>query len=161
MFAWNFWWVAEQLSEGKLFFSCDYAMLPFGIRTVYHTAIPLHCVVLAPVTWLLGPLVASNLHLILSFALGALGMALLVRFLTGSHLAGLCGGIVFAFSTTHWYHAIGHYNLTATELLPFCLFFLLKWMQKHRAADLAAASGLLASILVYFLGLYLPVVPVG
>jgi len=119
MFAWNFWWVAEQLSEGELFFKCDYTMLPFGVRTVYHTAIPLHCLVLAPITWLWGPIVSSNLHLILSFALGGFGMALLVRFLTGSHLAGLCGGIVFAFSTTHWYHAVGHYNLTATELLPF------------------------------------------
>jgi len=144
MFAWNFWWVAEQLSEGKLFFHCDYAMLPFGVRTVYHTTIPLHCVVLAPITWLWGPLVSSNIHLILSFALGGFGMALLVRFLTGSNLAGLCGGIVFAFSTTHWYHAIGHYNLTATELLPFCLLFLLKWMREHRATNLVIASGLLA-----------------
>jgi len=144
MFTWNFWWVAEQLSEGQLFFKCDYAMLPFGIRTVYHTTIPLHCVILAPVTWLWGPIVSSNLHLVLSFALGGFGMALLVRFLTGSHLAGLCGGTVFAFSTTHWYHAIGHYNLTATELLPFCLLFLLKWVKEHRASNLAAASGLLA-----------------
>ncbi|MCD6327184.1 hypothetical protein J7M28_06495 [bacterium] len=144
MFAWNFWWVAEQLSDGHLFFKCDYAMLPFGIRTVYHTLIPLHCVILAPVTWLFGPLVSSNLHLILSFAIGALGMALLVRFLTGSLLAGLCGGIAFAFSTIHWYHAAGHYNFTATELLPFCLLFLLRWLKKHRTADLTAASALLA-----------------
>ncbi|MBN1593020.1 MAG: hypothetical protein JW941_07230 [Candidatus Coatesbacteria bacterium] len=143
MFAWNFWWIAEQLKEGKLFFKCDYAMLPFGIRTVYHTALPLHCVLLAPVTWLLGPLVSSNLHLILSFAIGGLGMALLIRFLTCSYLAGLCGGIVYAFSTFHWYHAIGHYNQTATELLPFCILFLLKWGRDSRVRDLAIASGLL------------------
>jgi len=144
MFAWNFWWVAEQLKHGELFFKCPWAMLPFGTRTVYHTLIPLHCVVLAPVTWLFGPIVSSNLHLILSFAIGGFGMALLVRSLTGSHLAGLCGGIAFAFSTTHWYHAVGHYNLTATELLPFCLFFLLKWVREQGAANLAGASGLLA-----------------
>jgi len=144
MFAWNFWWVAEQIKHGDLFFNCDWAMIPFGIRTIYHTTIPLHCAALAPITWLWGPIVSSNLSLILSFALGALGMAVLVRFLTGSHLAGLCAGIAFAFSTTHWYHAIGHYNLTATELLPFCLYFLLKWTKNHRQFDLVMAAALLA-----------------
>jgi len=144
MFSWNFWWVAEQLKDGELFFKCHWAMLPFGIRTIYHTLIPLHCVVLAPITWLFGPLVSSNLHLILSFAVGALGMGLLVRSLTGSYTAGLCAGIVFGFSTTHWYHSFGPYNLTATELLPFCLLFLLKWVRTQKPVTLVVASGLLA-----------------
>ena len=52
MFAWNFWWVAEQIKHGDLFFKCDWAMIPFGIRAIYHTTIPLHCVALAPITWL-------------------------------------------------------------------------------------------------------------
>ena len=144
MFSWNFWWIAEQLKHGELFFKCHWAMLPFGIRTVYHTLIPLHCVLLAPITWLFGSIVSSNLHLILSFAIGAFGMGLVVRSLTGSYAAGLCGGIAFGFSTTHWYHSFGPYNLTATELLPFCLLFLVKWLHASKPQHLLAASALLA-----------------
>ncbi|HET9495474.1 MAG TPA: hypothetical protein VFR15_14680, partial [Chloroflexia bacterium] len=67
----------------------------------------------APVVWLTGNTVlAYNLLNFLSFVLSGFAMWLLVRHLTGSYLAGLVAGMVFAFSPWH-YGQYGHLGLAA------------------------------------------------
>ncbi|HET9495074.1 MAG TPA: hypothetical protein VFR15_12655, partial [Chloroflexia bacterium] len=84
----------------------------------------------APVVWLTGNTVlAYNLLNFLSFALSGFAMWLLVRHLTGSYLAGLVAGMVFAFSPWH-YGQYGHLGLAAQFWMVFALYFLVRFLEE-------------------------------
>ncbi|MEO6457092.1 MAG: hypothetical protein ABIO92_02285 [Chloroflexia bacterium] len=83
----------------------------------------------APVIWLTGnaPLAFNILHL-LGFVLSGFAMWLLVRHLTGSAVAGLVAGMIFAFSPYH-YGQYGHLGLISQQWMVFALYFLLRFIE--------------------------------
>jgi hypothetical protein len=84
----------------------------------------------APVVWLTGNTVlAYNLLNFLSFVLSGFAMWLLVRHLTGSSIAGLVAGMVFAFSPWH-YGQYGHLGLAAQFWMVFALYFLVRFLEE-------------------------------
>ena len=89
----------------------------------------------APVVWLTGNTVlAYNLLNFLSFVLSGFAMWLLVRHLTGSYVAGLVAGMVFAFSPWH-YGQYGHLGLAAQFWMVFALYFLLRFLEESDVPD--------------------------
>jgi hypothetical protein len=88
----------------------------------------------APVVWLTGNTVlAYNLLNFLSFVLSGFAMWLLVRHLTGSYVAGLVAGMVFAFSPWH-YGQYGHLGLAAQFWMVFALYFLVRFLEESGAS---------------------------
>jgi hypothetical protein len=84
----------------------------------------------APVVWLTGNTVlAYNLLNFLSFVLSGFAMWLLARHLTGSYVAGLVAGMVFAFSPWH-YGQYGHLGLAAQFWMVFALYFLVRFLEE-------------------------------
>ena len=65
----------------------------------------------------------------LSFVLSGFAMWLLVRHLTGSYVAGLVAGMVFAFSPWH-YGQYGHLGLAAQFWMVFALYFLVRFLEE-------------------------------
>lgn len=110
-----------------------------------------------------GPLLVYNILLLASFALTAVGTAVLVRDLTGSGAAGLVAGAVFGFLPYRFDH-YAHFQLLQTQWMPLALWAL------HRLLDrgglrygvlLGAMVGAQALSSMYnalFLGVFLLVV---
>src|SRR5262249_37003893 len=89
----------------------------------------------APLAWLgVGPLLVYNIVFLSGFVVSGAGVALLVRSLTGDGLAGLIGGIVFAFLPFRIDH-YPHLQLQQTQCLPFAFWAFHRLMKTGRTRD--------------------------
>ncbi len=80
--------------------------------------------IFAPVLWLSGnPLLATNVLVVASLWLSALGAYLLTRHLIGSTGAGLLAGMIFGFAP-YRFAQFAHVQLLATQWMPFTLLAL-------------------------------------
>jgi hypothetical protein len=103
----------------------------------------------APIIWLTGNmLLAWNLVTFSSYMLSGLAAWLLVRKVTGSSLAGLTAGIIYAFSPWH-YGQYGHLGIEAIHWMVFSLYFLLLFLEHT-----ASTSRLLDRRGLLYLGLF-------
>ncbi len=104
------------------------------------------------------PVLEHNVLVLVSFALGATGVALLVHELGGSFVAALAGGALFAFNPLRQAQ-LGHVQALSTHWMPFTLLFLHRSLRtaSWRAGLLFAATlllQLLSSITyLYYFGL--------
>ena len=93
-----------------------------------------------PVYSLTGNIVLSyNLLFLSTFVLSGLGAFLLVRELTGSGVAGLVAGLIYAFAP----YRIGqfsHVQVLSSQWMPFALYGLHRYFDTRRRAPLAGAS---------------------
>lgn len=103
----------------------------------------------APIIWLTGNmLLAWNLLAFSSYMLSGMSAWLLVRKATGSSLAGLAAGVIYAFSPWH-YGQFGHLGIKAIHWMVFGLYFLVLFMEhSSKSVRLLDRRGLL------YLGLF-------
>jgi hypothetical protein len=93
----------------------------------------------APFTWVLGPVFGYNLIILLSGLLSGYFAYLWVRSLTGSRFGGLVAGLAFLLAPYRFVHAYGHLQLVSTQALP--LFF---WALDRALAPRPGRRALLA-----------------
>ncbi len=98
------------------------------------------------------PVLAHNAVVMLSFVLGGLGAFFLVLHLTGSALAGVGGGIIFAFASFKLAN-IGQVQSLSTEFIPFAFLFLHLFTEKRKPAY-ALLFGLCAALTFWSAWLY-------
>jgi hypothetical protein len=116
--------------------------------------------VIAPVTATLGPIVAFNCLVVLSFVLSGYFCYRLALYVLrtretadhpGSHsairAAAIVAGALFALCSYRYVHLLGHLDLLQTELLPAYILFL-KVFDRGRRRDVVLASLLLAATLL-------------
>ena len=142
------WWFKHALFELHVspFFNAD-MFYPFGYPVTLSETTLANTIPALPLTMLFGEVVGYNLIILVSFALSGLGMYLLVLQLTGSRLAGLVSGVVFAFCPYRMAHlGAGHLPLLGTQWLPLLFLYLDRMIARQRALD-----GLMAA-LFYALG---------
>lgn len=89
------------------------------------------------------PVLAANVHILLSFVLCFFATYLLVRGLTGSEVAGVAAGTTFSFNPIRW-DQLGHMNLLAFYFAPVALLYWHRFLRKGRPRDFFAAVVLLA-----------------
>ena len=97
-FLWYFRWPAFALAHGHDVLYSTYLFHPGGINLLDDTSVVALGVVLAPVTWLAGPVTAMNVALTLAPTLSALSMFVLLRRWVRWAPAALLGGLVYGFS---------------------------------------------------------------
>ncbi len=97
-FLWYFRWQEVALGHGHNLLYSTYLFHPTGINLLDDTSVIALGVVLAPVTWLAGPVTAMNVALTLAPVLSALSMFLLLRRWVRWAPAAFLGGLVFGFS---------------------------------------------------------------
>lgn len=85
------------------------------------------------------PLLAYNLVLLSSFTLSAYFMALLVRRLSGSLLAGLLCGAAFAFCPYAFFE-MGRIQLVATQWIPLTFLCLHRAVEERRLRDIVGVG---------------------
>jgi hypothetical protein len=121
---WRMAWVGHQLPRDPLHLLDTNILYPAHGTAVFSDAAPLLGVMAAPLIWLGAPAVfAYNVMLLAAFVTAALGAFLLVRELTGSMIAGLFAGIVFAFSPFRFEHYM-HLEIVWSCWIPLCLWAL-------------------------------------
>ncbi|MGO8873603.1 MAG: hypothetical protein ACLQPH_19810 [Acidimicrobiales bacterium] len=98
LFTWFLEWPAFAISHGLNPLHSSAAGYPEGINLLANTSELAIGVVLAPVTWLFGPVASLNVALTLSPALSAMAMFVLLRRWTTRWLAAFVGGLLYGFS---------------------------------------------------------------
>ncbi|HBW47061.1 TPA: hypothetical protein DEF17_03910 [bacterium] len=129
LFLWNFWWTGKALFELHISpFFCDYVFYPVGVSLYFHAATPLNSLVGFAVQTLSTPAFAFNFIFVSSFILSGYFAFLLAYRLTGSSIAGLFAGYIYAFSPFRFSHIdqLEHLSTQWPALLAFTLFLLIE-----------------------------------
>jgi hypothetical protein len=117
---WFMAWPAWAIAHGHNVFFSGAVNVPHGANLLSNTSGPLVGVVLAPVTWLFGPVAATNVALTLAPALSAwacfAAIRPLVRWKAGAIPAALVYGYSSAIVTSI---AFGHVSVTVLVIPPF------------------------------------------
>src|SRR5258707_966352 len=121
---WTLDWDAHALLTNPLHFANANAFYPYANSLAFSETLIGQAILVAPVIWLTdNPVLAYNLLLLGSFVLCGWGMYLLAKELSGSRIAGLVAGVIFAFFP-HRFGQLSHLHLLTAQWMPFCLLFL-------------------------------------
>jgi hypothetical protein len=162
-FMWLLWWAKRSL--------IDLHTIPANVVAFYHPyGVQLPSLVAdanlmwtsLPLVTLLGPLVAYNVQLLLTYVLTAFTTYLLCYSLTKKHGPAFVGGVVFAFSAWRSGRAAhGGLGLVLTYWLPLYVLFLIRVFKKPNARNgLFCGLFLALSALSGFLHVAHSVIPV-
>ena len=154
--AWNLWWLRERLimQANADIFHAGWMFHPVQINLAFYTLTPLNGLLSIPLQLGLSLVVASNVVLLSSFVLGALGAYLLVldqrwwvdgrgglsRAQTQQDsaadsallwmMAALVGGVIYAFASSKFFYAsLGQFNIASSQWIPFCMLYLLRMVR--------------------------------
>ena len=142
---WRISWIAHilpispgDLLNGNIFY-------PERRTLAYTDSVILQGLAAAPLIWAgVPPVAVYNLLILLSIALSGWAMWLYATYLTGSALAGIVAGTVFAFVPFRFDHFM-HLELQATFFLPLTLLWLERALdtrsRRHAALTAAAFAG--------------------
>lgn len=157
-YVWNNWWFKHAVFDlGISPFHTDYIFYPVGTSLVLYTFTLLHVLLGLPLQFAFGLIPASNGEVLFSFVTSGFGAYLLARYLLRKtfrpvgvvELGAFAAGAVFAFASNRLvYAALGHYNVVATEWMPFYTLFLIKTVREKRWTN-ALLAGLFAALALY------------
>jgi hypothetical protein len=157
-YVWNNWWFKYAVFDvGTNPFQTDFISYPVGTSLVLYTFTLLQVFLGLPIQFLFGLIPASNAELLFAFVMSGYGAFLLLKYLIRitnyqlptTNLAALVGGAVFAFSSSRFvYASLGHYNVVATEWIPFYILFLIKTVGEKKWSN-ALFAGLFAAFALY------------
>ena len=157
MVTWVLGWVAHQLPRAPAHIFDANIFYPERNTLAYSETLLVPGAIAAPLQWLgVSPILVYNLVFLSGFALSGVGVALLVRRLTGSIGAAILAGIVFAFPPYRIDH-YAHLQLQQTEFIPLALWAFHRLLDTNRLRDGiwlgAFVAGQLLSCMYY--GLFL------
>jgi len=133
-FVWLIRWYQKALFELHIspFFN-PYLNYPQGWYLASTDLTPAMVALALPASLLFGPAWGFNFAILASFVLAGLGMYLWIRDLTGSDLAGVVAGTIYAYLPFHMAHYIvGHLSLSAMQWFPFYFWGLFKLLKQEK-----------------------------
>lgn len=148
---WFLSWTPRALLDGQNPFFTDHLNYPDGVNLMWNTLMPLLGVVVAPVTWMSGPVLSYNLLITGGVALSAWTASTLAYRYSGSWPASTVAGLIFGFSPYMMAHAWGHLNLTFLVLVPVGFLLIDDLLVRQRRASWVTGAGLGAVLAAQFL----------
>jgi len=135
MVTWVLAWVAHQLPRAPAHLFDANIFYPERNTLAYSETLIVPGLAAAPLFWLgLGPILVYNIVFLAGFALSGVGVALLVRRLTGHTGAAILAGIVFAFPPYRIDH-YAHLQLQQTQFIPLSLWAFHRLLDSGRRRD--------------------------
>ncbi len=135
MVTWVLSWVAHQLPNAPAHIFDANIFYPERNTLAYSETLLVPGALAAPLYWLgVGPIFIYNLVFLSGFALSGVGVALLVRRLTGNTGAALVAGIVFAFPPYRIDH-YAHLQLQQTQFIPLAMWAFHRLLDTGRLRD--------------------------
>ncbi len=154
LFIWFIEWPAYALTHGLDPLYSTALFHPVGINLLSNTSVVAIGIVLAPVTWLFGPVASLNVALTLAPVLSALFTFVLIRRWVSWMPAAFVGGLFYGFSPFIIVNLTNAYLMSAMAVIPplivLCLDDLL-FRQGRRPVLIGIALGLLVA-LQFFIG---------
>jgi hypothetical protein len=148
LFTWFLAWPAYAISHGLNPLYSTALFHPSGVNLLSNTAEVGIAVVLAPVTWLFGPVATLNVALTLSPALSALAMFVLLRRWVSWTPAAFIGGLAYGFSPFILIALTdAHLMLAMAPVPPLMVACLDEMLIRQRRTPLA--TGVLLGVLVF------------
>ena len=129
---------------------------PEGWSLAHTEIVPCVLALGMPVSLLAGPITAYNVSLLLTFVISGYFTHLWIRGVSGSSLAGLAAGTIFAFAPYRMAHFLsGHLNLASTMWFPLFFWGLLGWLgeeapQRKHILLAGVGLGLIALTSMYY-----------
>lgn len=121
---WTIGWVAHQVVRAPQRLFDANIFYPERRTLAYSESMIVQSAMAAPVLWLGGsPVLAYNLVLLAGFTLSGWAMTLVLARWTGSWVAAITGGVIFAFNA-HSFTRLPHLQAQHVEFLPFALLAL-------------------------------------
>ena len=154
-FIWYFEWPAFALAHGHSPLWSAWMLHPTGVNLLNDTSVLGLGLVLAPLTWLLGPVASMNVALGVAPMLSATTCFVLVRRFGGARWSSWLAGLIFGFSPFVLTElALNQINIAFLGLLPLMVVVLdeLLVVQRHRPRT---AGLVLAALVVvqFFIGI--------
>jgi hypothetical protein len=135
MVTWVLSWVAHQLPIAPARIFDANIFYPERNTLAYSETLLVPGLLSAPLYWLgFGPILIYNLVFLSGFALSGVGVALLVRRLTGNAGAAIVAGIVFAFPPYRIDH-YAHLQLQQTQFIPLAMWAFHRLLDTGRLRD--------------------------
>jgi hypothetical protein len=154
LFQWFLAWPAHAIAHGLDPWYSTTLFSPHGINLLSNTAVVAVGTVLAPVTWLFGPIATFNVALGLAPVLSALAMFFLLRRWVSWSPAAFFGGLLYGFSPFILIGLTdGHLMLSMAPVPPLLVLCLDELLARQRRNPVA--MGVLLAILVcvqFFIG---------
>ena len=120
--AWALSWVAHQLPRAPARLFDANIFYPERRTLAFSETLLVPAVFAAPLGWAgAGPLLVYNIVFLSGFIISGVGVALLVRLLTGNSAAGVLSGIIFAFLPYRIDH-YPHLQLQQTQFIPLAMW---------------------------------------
>jgi len=137
---WDIWWARTAL-QGRLdFLHTTHIYWPGGFNLLFHPFSSYNIILASTVGWPLSPVAAYNLLVLSTFVLAGVGAFLLIRHFTENTAAALLGGFVFAFSPTHFAHALHQIEIASLQFVPFFVLYYLKTLERNSLRNVAWAA---------------------
>ena len=135
MVTWVLAWVAHQLPRAPAHLFDANIFYPERNTLAYSDTLVVPGAVAAPLQWAgVHPVVVYNLVFLSGFALSGVGVALLVRRLTGNAGAAIVAGLVFAFPPYRIDH-YAHLQLQQTQFIPLAFWAFHRVIDTNRIRD--------------------------
>ena len=154
LFTWFIEWPAYAIAHGLDPWYSTAMFHPTGVNLLSNTSEMAIGVVLAPVTWLFGPVASLNVALTLSPVLSALAMFILLRRWVSWSPAAFAGGLLYGFSPLVIVNLADAHLMTGLLVIPplvvACLDELL-FRQRRQPARTGVVLGLLC-VVQFFIG---------
>jgi hypothetical protein len=148
---WRLAWIAHALSSSPSHLLDGNIFYPERRTLTFSDAMLVEGAVAAPLIWIgVKPVLVHNLMMLGAIAVSALGLYMLVLYLTGSRGGALLAGVIFAFVPYRYEH-IMHMELQWTMWMPWTFLALHRTLDTGRwrygiATGLALALQMLSSI---------------
>ncbi|MBN2464754.1 hypothetical protein JXD38_03905 [candidate division WOR-3 bacterium] len=137
---WDIWWARTALQGGLDFLHTTHIYWPGGFNLLFHPFSTYNVIVATTLGWLLSPVAAYNLLILLTFVLAGVGAFLLIRHLTENTAAALLGGFIFAFSPTHFAHALHQIEIASLQFIPFFVLYYWRTLEHNSTRNVVWAS---------------------
>ena len=142
---WRLGWVAHQIPHGWTGFFEGNIFFPEHHTLAYSDAMLLPGILLAPFFWIgVSSVTIYNCALLAAMALSGVAMWVLVQRLTGSDLAGIVGGAIYAFAPYRFDHYM-HLELQIVFWLPLALLVMHRSVETARPRDAMMLGALVAA----------------
>jgi Dolichyl-phosphate-mannose-protein mannosyltransferase len=131
-FPWNNFVFREQILHRKDPYYTDFIFFPIGTSLALHSYTEFNGAVGLLLSPFLNEVGQTNIAILLSTFLTALGTWLLVRDLTNNNVAAIFAAFAFAFCPFRMIRMMGHVNFALTQWIPLAIWAFLRLIQRKQ-----------------------------
>lgn len=130
-FIWFLSWWPKAIANGLNPFITNYIWPSANLNLTWVTSIPTLAILMAPITYTMGPITSWNVLTLLATPLNAFTAYLLLKYLYKKDIPAFLGGYIFGYSTYVLGQLQGHLNLDMVFIIPLIILIFIKRLRNE------------------------------